>query len=646
MNKLILLLLLVLGVSQAQSPSTQIDYNRQIRNTPTSYTAIPGTNTLASAVTNTPAGGTLIIPIGTYTMSTGVTIAKTLTIVCQPGAVLLNSTINMIMLTFTGTHQSIIGCTLDGQSISTQPIIGTSASTYFTVTESTFQNMGNNPSGYTSLLFNGSWGTFTNNRFLNIGSTNQCSGDCPGIGGLDAHYVTVSGNQFSDIWGNAVHFFSSNITVTPGDFIRVTDNTTHNIGRNCIEFGPFVYQKIDVIGNSCDTWTGIGFGISIGFVPSSGVVANVSGNTMYQPDSAISLAGAGTYGLEMLCDYCISQGNYIYGSFTDGILVGGHDQKVIHNYLWKNQTGIAENDSSYFPINTTIQDNTVIEARDVGISSGGNGGGGIKILHNTVIRTPGSWTSDSGRTFIAIVAGNYLPGAFGVAPILISGNELTIEISGFSLAAWYGFAFESSSSSLNVGSMIRDNVIWNKNTTAFGIGYRDFGNSALGGVSETGNRYVNISSIGNPSDAGLGAISISYYADNVSSIGNGSGLPPTDYTIGNNAVVRTYQLTGQSGTIGGTNAIFIGLKGMYLVLANTHIVTTNNTGTLTATLTIPRNGTQAFGPNIASGVDGSSLGQLVYLNVNDQISYTTTASGLTATNYTVSVNATLVTALQ
>lgn len=325
MNKLIILLLLTLGVIQSQTPSTQVDYNRQIRNTPTSYTAIPGTGTLAAAINNTPTGGTLIIPAGTFIVTSTINVTKSIAIQCQPGAT-INAGANNIYLFLLTAAFSLDKCTLDGR-YSQSGFTGTVAvrsggGTYALIlNNNTIQNFPD------SGVIVGHSGVFKSayNQFLNFGTgTITDNAMIYQSGGTVPSYFSSDHDIFNiHTSGNAIHMFTPNNGVgslSINEAIHIDSPTISGIDRISIEGSTCDAQSVQIL-NPVINKSSLGqFGISwqtacgvIGTDDNDAPIEITGGSLMAYPGNAYGHGLA----MEIFARRLIVTGTHIGGLSSD-----------------------------------------------------------------------------------------------------------------------------------------------------------------------------------------------------------------------------------------------------------------------------------------------------------------------------------------
>jgi hypothetical protein len=79
-------------------------------------------------------------------------------------------------------------------------------------------------------------------------------------------------------------------------------------------------------------------------------------------------------------------------------------------------------------------------------------------------------------------------------------------------------------------------------------------------------------------------------------------------------------------------------RGLYLVTVNVHLISTDGTGSLSFSVTAPSSGTFNASLVLSPASDMPGRPAAVFLLAGQQITFFTTASGLTATSYTAAVN--------
>lgn len=95
----------------------------------------------------------------------------------------------------------------------------------------------------------------------------------------------------------------------------------------------------------------------------------------------------------------------------------------------------------------------------------------------------------------------------------------------------------------------------------------------------------------------------------------------------------SFTLTSQSGSVPSSVLFTAPVTGVYSIGLTTHLVSTNNAGTLTVTYSWGTQGlTVTATPNIATGQDAQAV-QQIWLNAGQTINVVTVATGLTGTVY-------------
>lgn len=116
-----------------------------------------------------------------------------------------------------------------------------------------------------------------------------------------------------------------------------------------------------------------------------------------------------------------------------------------------------------------------------------------------------------------------------------------------------------------------------------------------------------------------------------------SGFPPT-----NNLPLQpttSGSLLAQNGSVGSTILFTARQAGLYEINVQVHLTATNNVGTLSVVFACPTIGTfLTLAPNIGTGKDAVSPGQVAFMNLGDTITMVATATGLTGTTYNTFVN--------
>ncbi len=112
--------------------------------------------------------------------------------------------------------------------------------------------------------------------------------------------------------------------------------------------------------------------------------------------------------------------------------------------------------------------------------------------------------------------------------------------------------------------------------------------------------------------------------------------------------ILTGSATGRVATLATTKFFTAPVAGLYLLSAAIHIVTTDGTGTLVATVTLPDGSTVTEGGNASStmqdadlsaGSDGFMAASPAYMSVGGTVQVGVVAAGLTGTEYNVFVSA-------
>lgn len=544
------LIVLIAGLACAQTP-TQVDYNTQIRNKPTSYTATPGVDTLNAAVAATPSGGILVVPAGTYAMNVSVTISKTISISCQPGSVLLANANNLQMLVFSGAGQLITGCTVNGGTkTGVQGIRVLPGSSAFSATWNAFKGsndgmlgmlgvnigtIGSSPSNHPSVA--GAY--LAHNSYLSILDAITTYGISP---------LNIEYEYCTNLTGDCVYNNTFYQTFPQGAIFTVSHVTGDNLHRYGLEWAGVGYQWIDFGFNSFsgpgDAGSAGGPGISGGTDGGSdpATVDQLVGGSIHD-NSVVGTAvipGGGelyeiyghdysVYGNRAECTLC--GGGFLYGTFRtiyrDNTLIGiGEDDGGNNGYGWAENPGFTIGNYSFHD-NQFLQNNC-INVEFVCVAAGADGD---VISGNVDVRAPGYFSTDVTGGFAGHVAFSVAADSAGGRPILVSGNtaELTAPVNGFSLASPGLFSWKCLQPFGPAPIAFLSNKCTNQNATQFGSLLAGGSNTYFNNATLFGTISTNLTQIGQ----GVGGLSTSTlsYGANSSLIGLGSGSPVTDFTI-------------------------------------------------------------------------------------------------------------------
>lgn len=541
------LIFLIAVACTAQTP-TQIDYNgNQIKNKPTTYTAIPGANTLSAAITKTPSGGTLIIPSGSFTVSGNVLITTpNITLQCMPGAVISPSVNNIHVLLIEAANVAISGCTFTGNSTATniQFIFTTDAAAGLTVTGCTFENVASAGSGITfnigqvptlGLTLHGN--TFKN---LDFGVTDYSTDlvdiqdqTCLNIIAGDCAYNTAQDGDFT----SGARIYIRHIVTTGGFHFDIEVN---GLGFSRVEV-------IDCVLESVNVFTGISVTVSRTDRANQSQSTIISNNQIkYVSTPASPIAG---FGIESYGAGLIVSGNRIIGTFSPCVLWAGSYAQLVNNYCSgmkaTNSAGLVPNLGN---MNQTSDHALITGNTFVNLQAGaiwGNLPGGV-VTNNIDLRAPGQFAGDSALQYFSYFV------ASTTEPLLFDGNESVIlpAVNGYSMPGTMSYsAYFVDETSGDAPTKITNGAVTNLNSAAFGTALQNSGPTGWIGNTISGMTFTNMAAIfaGNP----CGNTQV-FFRGNLSLIGTGSGLPPTACIIGAESANVVYSETGSNNTIAGS----------------------------------------------------------------------------------------------
>jgi hypothetical protein len=339
------------------------------------------------------------------------------------------------------------------------------------------------PNGITDSVIQG-------NHFINDGW---------GIESYTPNNLTVSGNDFTTINGNAMQFEVFKASFLNGNNIVVSGNTGQNLGRMAIEFqgnsgsqNPIQPQFSDnVFRNWAASASPSAFGMSI--VTGSG--ATVRGN--------ILTGGVHGYGMEVGGLNAVVTGNVVQG-FGESVAIGSAPGLTLSGNMLEgaSDTGILRYNSADAP-GMNIVNNTIQNPQNYGIwMQQVRGWGGSTISGNVILRTGGAWTTDAtgSSTFTAI---NLSPPG---SPASVNGNifaqdaaspPAAFNFMGVRVNGYYGnFS----------GTTINSNVVLSKSGTRVGTGIYGNAPGSFDGVTVNNNTFQNLR---NASGGQGGAVSAS-----------------------------------------------------------------------------------------------------------------------------------------
>lgn len=537
----IVLFVTVVVVAIAQ----QVDYNTQVRNRPVTHVVATG-QTLASAVAALPAGGVLTIPSGTYTISTTVSVPQNnVTFQCQPGAQINAGANNIETFDITGAGVWFTGCLFDGNSHTGVRFLTADGATAdnFTATWNTFQNSAFASASYAFGVqdISGSGLTLNHNRYLNMGG---------GVQFVNTDSVDIQDEYFFNIGqlraiGGAIAYN----TFARGATVYINNNTGDTFETYGIEVTSPGIRSIVVTNNSFTNLTQDGASIPMCFHLQS--CQNES--TIIKDNTFIGNSSSNGYAIEAYGNGLQVTGNTITGPFGLGILwqapgevqFGRPGAIISWNYISGTLGGINTNGGGGLSDYCLMEGNNFYNNRDYAITFS-TAAPGCKILHNQDFRPPGGWTGDSSRIYTAFVAVDTVG-----SPMLFEGNYAVVlpPLNGYTLPGtmlWSGLR-SSNTTSAAYPATFRDNVLENRNATAFGQRFYGTSDSFFANASIIGNKYINLAAPAAFTEYTTSAAI--NYRDNQTLAGLG-GSPYTDFTI----ATLTYAKRG--GTLNGTGNYF------------------------------------------------------------------------------------------
>ncbi len=521
-------LVLVLAVSAIAQ--TRIDYNgNQLSNKPVTRVASPSVP-LATTFAALTAGGTLVIPSGTYTISTTVSVTQSnVTILCQPGAQINAGANNIIVFTTAVTGVTFTGCKFDGNSHTGVRFLSAGgAGNDFTATWCTFQNdaYASASNAFGVQMFTAHSLTLNHNRYLNIGG---------GVAYQNVEVVDIQDEYFEDIGilrciGGSVAYN----TFPLGATAYINNNTGKTIAAYAIEITSPGIRSIVVTNNSFTDLTQDGASIPMCFAGQTcqSESAIISNNTFIGNVSSNGLAiEAYGNGLQII-------GNVITGPFSTGILWTAPGETrysapgaiISYNTITGTHGGITTNAGGGISDYSLIEGNSFYNNRDFAISFGGVSPGS-KIIHNQDFRAPGYWTGDGARIYSAFVA---VDTGAGASPMLFEGNYATVlaPVNAYALPGTmlWSCLRTSNTNSATSPATFRDNVCENLNVTSFGQRFYGTSDSLYANILITGQKYINLTTPAAFTEYSSSAAI--KYSNNQALAGLG-GAAYTDFTIGN-----------------------------------------------------------------------------------------------------------------
>lgn len=451
------ILAVMLAVVMAQT-TTLVDFNTQLKNKPNTYTCVSGSlagQGLANCLAKIPAGGTMVIPSGTWS-SIALTVSG-ITIQCQPGAI-IKPTGSFPVLTLAGTGTVVDGCILDGNSVGYP--LSINGATNAIVTNSTTRNSISHGIFVTNST---STKIFRVTSTGNVGDPIFADND---INGIEVAFGTVN-DQACYLASQICHGIAVHVDVAgkTAKNISIHDETIQKYSSNFgIEVGCFV--AADMVHNSCvsaefpnDTRLTNNYIISM--AAGGGAIScstashcHMTGNDFNDQNNPAVL---GSYEF-VTCDDCSAVDNKaencpLAGSLgtppnqscslsMNGMLRG----KVAHNVI----PGFILASASVGPYDlyeagdyTTIEDNTLIlptpaqtSGYPIGVirvtcnaTTGSNSIQHMKILNNHII---GQVSAITGQDMHAIGLENDTPTFCIMNDILVSGNDAQAVTDGIS----------------------------------------------------------------------------------------------------------------------------------------------------------------------------------------------------------------------
>lgn len=406
----------------AQTP-TQVDYNSQIRNKPTSYTA---TGTLAASVAMVPAGGILFIPAGVWPVSANINITKNLAIQCDSGATIKPTLSNLLMFNVTA-QLSVSGCLFDGQFSQSgytgvAGIVSSGGPYVLTVTNCIFQNI-----DFDGIAV-GHLGTFESryNQFLAMGTgtvLNDVRGGITQYGANNPALFISDHDIFNgNTSGNGIHLFNPNTggaDLALKEVIRIDYPTVTGVDRIAIEGATADALSLTITNPIINKSASEQFGISWQMASSApnsdldGSITIIGGVFTAFPGNPFGHGVA----MELFSRHSIVDGVNVtsqassYGWDT-AITSGGALQ--VSNSTFTNTDQAITGNSVVPQTNWKITNNIFNESCNFDVGSGGLSS--MLLSGNTFNRTPGSCPRDSiigpcsGSCYAAVIAGTANPG--------------------------------------------------------------------------------------------------------------------------------------------------------------------------------------------------------------------------------------------
>ena len=235
-------------VNYVTTSNSSIFRGENIKYVPLTDSTLTQTQILQNAITNATAGDTLILAAGTYTITSGLVINKLLTIVGQGmgKTTIVNSTANVVMVSFTTSHgSSISDLTLDcsGTYTSRMAIINPQKDCNITRVEI------KNACTGTYLVYVYQIEPTTTACVVNV---EDCISTATGGGGLGCHAFVYADGVAGTVVNirKCVHRGSNGNGGALGYLILYTDSTSNTINV----YSSYLYDTVSTSPDNCICW--------------------------------------------------------------------------------------------------------------------------------------------------------------------------------------------------------------------------------------------------------------------------------------------------------------------------------------------------------------------------------------------------------
>ena len=413
----ILLLLATLPLS-----SQQQDYTTQLKNKPLNVVA---TTSLSAAVSSVLTGGTVVVPaLSVFTLSSTVTISKTLTLQCEPGGVIQAGANSVTLLTVAASNVTIQGCNLKGNSKTGVVAIVTSSGTNLTVQYNAFSGLAtgvNIPSGTLSGNYYGGV-----NSFSTVSSIGTYVGNNSTSATSVSNFRSVAESYYNFTADDAIHIFQGNKALHSS--IWIDKISCIKMAKTCIEADTGGAQTFKVTNFHMQDWSNNGAsaydaGISVamidGLYPSGDLDGDIEISNGTIGDATYSGHGLG---MEIFSNHLHIKDVAVSSTWASCLHLGGGG--LIDGLECSGATvGITQDNSVAPPSSIKVVNSKFSEncTQDAAIYAAD-----FSFVNNTFSRTPGACASDSSTAFKAINAGAQQSSPSLTGTGIIKDNHFTI----------------------------------------------------------------------------------------------------------------------------------------------------------------------------------------------------------------------------